>query len=66
VKAVEEADVLIVVGTSGVVFRAAGVIDQARNRGARIIVVNAEPISSVVDITIIGSAGSIMPELLAG
>jgi NAD-dependent deacetylase len=66
VNAVEEADVLIVVGTSGVVFPAAGLIDQARNRGARIIVVNAEPISSVVDITIIGSAGSIMPELLAG
>ena len=65
VEAVEAADVLIVVGTSGVVFPAAGLIDHAGSRGARIIVINAEPIGSAADITIIGSAGSIMPELLA-
>ena len=65
VEAVEAADVLIVVGTSGVVFPAAGLIDHARISGARIIVINAEPIRSAADITVIGSAGSIMPELLA-
>lgn len=65
VESVEAADVLIVVGTSGVVFPAAGLIDHAGSRGARIIVINAEPTRSAADIAIIGAAGSILPELLA-
>ena len=65
VESVEAADVLIVVGTSGVVFPAAGLIDHAGNRGTWIIVINAEPTRSAADIAIIGAAGSILPELLA-
>lgn len=65
VEAVEAADLLIVIGTSGVVFPAAGLIDQARRGSAAVIVVNAEPIKTTCDITIIGSAAEIVPQLLS-
>ena len=65
IEAVEAADLLIVIGTSGVVFPAAGLIDHARRGGAAVIVVNAEAIRTISDITIIGSAAEIVPQLLS-
>ena len=65
IEAVEAADLLIVIGTSGVVFPAAGLIDHARHGGAAVIVVNAEPIRTISDITIIGPAAEIVPQLLS-
>jgi NAD-dependent deacetylase len=61
---VDEADVLLVIGTSGVVYPAAGMIGRARRAGAAVILVNAEPIEAAVDIELIGEAGTVLPALL--
>lgn len=56
----------LVVGTSALVYPAAGLIDLARSGGARIIEVNPDrtPASARVDIRLRGPAGSVLPELL--
>jgi NAD-dependent deacetylase len=61
--AVGEADVLLVVGTSAVVFPAAGLISLAP--GA-VIEVNLEPTAAraMVDIGLYGQAGEILPQLV--
>lgn len=66
VQAVEAADVLVVVGTSGVVVPAAGLIDHAWSNGALIIVVNTEPVRTTSHISLIGPAAAILPDILAG
>lgn len=60
-------DVLLVIGTSAVVYPAAGLIELARFGGAKIIVVNTEPsaASDLADVELIGKAGEILPQLLA-
>jgi NAD-dependent deacetylase len=65
--AVESADVLLVVGTSAVVYPAASLIPLARQRpGAKVIEVNPEetPYSGMVDCALRGPAGEILPALL--
>jgi NAD-dependent deacetylase len=60
-------DVLLVVGTSAVVYPAAGLIDSARSSsGAKIVEVNTERtgVSDAVDCSLIGRAGEILPQLL--
>jgi NAD-dependent deacetylase len=66
VEAISRADLLLVIGTSGVVYPAAGLIDHARSTGAAVVVVNAEPIRSPADVVLIGSAVEFVPEILAG
>ena len=63
--AVQGCDVLLVVGTSAVVYPAAGLISLARR--ARVIEVNLEetPVSKLVDASLRGKAGEILPELLS-
>jgi NAD-dependent deacetylase len=65
--ALSAADAVIVVGTSGEVYPAAGLIDLARDHGAKVIVVNPEetPAGAVADVDLRGLAGEILPELLA-
>jgi NAD-dependent deacetylase len=60
-------DVLLVIGTSAVVYPAAGLIGVAKSAGAEIIVVNTEPseASPLADIELLGQAGRIVPQLLA-
>jgi NAD-dependent deacetylase len=60
-------DTLLVVGTSAVVYPAAGLIRLAKRRGARVIIVNTQPseASSLADIELIGPAGEWLPRLLA-
>jgi NAD-dependent deacetylase len=64
-KAVEECDLMLVVGTSAVVQPAASLPGIAKNSGAYVIEVNAEktPISSIVDDSYIDKAGKILPLL---
>ena len=64
--AVDAADLLLVVGTSAVVYPAAGLIEKARNAGASVIEVNLEPtpVSSAVDVGLYGKAGEILPDLV--
>ncbi len=61
------ADVVIVVGTSGEVYPAAGLIDLAHDQGARVIVVNPEPTpaAAIADADLRGTAGAVIPELLS-
>lgn len=65
-RAVRECEVLLVAGTSAVVYPAAGLIDVAREGGAAVIEVNLEetPYSEDVTISLRGRAGEILPELL--
>lgn len=65
-EATASCDVFLVVGTSAVVYPAAGLINAARSSGANIIEVNTEKtaVSDSVDCTLIGAAGGILPELL--
>ncbi len=65
-RAVRECEVLLVAGTSAVVYPAAGLIDVAREGGAAVIEVNIEetPYSEDVTISLRGRAGEILPELL--
>ena len=59
-------DVMLVVGTSAVVYPAAGLVPLALGSGARVIEVNLEetPHSSAVHLSLRGKAGEILPELL--
>lgn len=65
-RAVESCDVMLVVGTSGVVQPAASFPYMAKERGARVIEVNMErtAISSIADVTLRGKAGEVVPALL--
>ena len=65
-EALTACDVLLIIGTSGVVYPAASFAAMARAAGAFIAEVNldATPNSSVVDVAIQGRAKDIVPELL--
>jgi len=65
--AVTGAEALLVVGTSGLVYPAAGLPMHARQAGARVIVVNPQPteIDSAADVVVRGAAGVVLPALLA-
>ena len=65
--AVTGAEALLVVGTSGLVYPAAGLPRQARRAGVRVIIVNPQPteIDSVADVIVTGAAGVVLPPLLA-
>lgn len=65
-RATEEAEVFLVVGTSAVVYPAAGLVPLAKARGARVIECNMEetPFSSSLDRSLRGRAGEILPALI--
>jgi NAD-dependent deacetylase len=60
-----EADVMVVVGTSLVVYPAAEIPVVAARAGATLIVVNAEPtpLDSAAEVVIRGRSGEVLPEL---
>lgn len=59
-------DVLLAVGTSAVVWPAAGLIEKAKARGARIAIVNAERIelAHLADIDVLGRAEELLPPVV--
>jgi NAD-dependent deacetylase len=65
--AVESADVLLVVGTSAVVYPAAGLIPLAKSHGRKVIEINPEAtsFSKMVDRSLRGASGEILPRLVA-
>jgi NAD-dependent deacetylase len=65
--AMVECDLFIVIGTSGVVYPAAGLVQMARAVGARTICINKEPPANVdlFDDYRRGEAGTLVPELVA-
>lgn len=56
----------MVVGTSGVVYPAAGLVHVARRAGAEIVVINPEPtaLDSEAAWVLRGASGEILPRLL--
>ena len=60
-------DVLLVVGTSAVVYPAAGLIGLAKSSGARIVLVNIQPseASGVADVEVLGKAGDVVPRIVS-
>lgn len=65
-EACSEAEVLLVIGTSGAVYPAAQLVPHAREAGAKIIEINLEttPLSQWADATFTIPAGQILPKLL--
>lgn len=66
VEATQDADVMVVVGTSAIVYPAAGLPDLALARGAVVIEVNPEPtpLSASVTVSIREPASQVLPGLL--
>ena len=64
--AVESAEVLLVVGTSAVVYPAAGLVPLAKRAGAKVVEVNiAEtPMTSIVDAAVPAPSAEVLPLLL--
>ncbi len=64
--AARQAEVFLVVGTSAVVYPAAGLIPLAQSAGARVIEVNPDetPFSSRLDCSLRGPAGELLPALI--
>lgn len=63
----QSCDVMLVVGTSGIVYPAAGLPLTARAGGATLIEVNVVPseLTRVMDIVLAGAASSVLPELVS-
>ena len=66
-RAVRDADVLLVVGTSALVHPAAGLATLTRRLGRRVIEVSPDPtpITDQADLSLQGPAGQILPEVVA-
>jgi NAD-dependent deacetylase len=66
VEAARSCEVFFSIGTSGVVQPAASLAFAARNRGAKIVEINAEPtpLTSKADYVFQGKSGEILPELV--
>jgi NAD-dependent deacetylase len=60
-------DVMLVIGTSGLVYPAAGLPIEARRSGAKIIIVNPQPseLDELATVVVRGAAAVQLPELLA-
>ena len=60
------AEVFLVIGTSAVVYPAAGLVQVARQSGARVVIVNPDstPADELADWILRGPAGEILPRLL--
>jgi len=65
-ESVRDADVLLVVGTSAVVYPAAALVTLGKRAGQTIIEVNLEPtpVSDAIDIGLYGKAGELLPQLV--
>jgi NAD-dependent deacetylase len=61
-------EILLVVGTSAVVYPAAGLIAHAKQCGGKVIEVNVEvtEASSFVDLSLIGPSGVVLPAIIDG
>lgn len=70
IKAAPRIDLMLVIGTSAMVYPAAGYVDRARKKGARVAVVNVDRTSGVGlmegDWFFEGDAGLVVPEVLRG
>jgi NAD-dependent deacetylase len=65
-RAAERCDVMLVVGTAGAVYPAAGLAHRARAAGARVLIVNPQPseLDDVAHAVLKGSSAQVLPRLL--
>ena len=65
IAALESADIALVIGTSGIVYPAAGMPSIAKQSGAWVVEINIErtPISNTMDQVILGPAGEVLPAI---
>jgi len=65
-QALGRCDLFLSIGTSAVVQPAASFIHVARGHGAKTVEINSErtPISGIVDLSLVGKSGEILPELV--
>ena len=66
-RAARQADLFLVVGTSAVVYPAAGLAQIAKASGARVVEINlaATPLSGEIDESLEGPSGELLPQLIA-
>ena len=64
--ATEECDIFLVIGTSSVVYPAAGLSKLAADKGASVVEINIEPTpaTSIADFSLIGKSGEILPTII--
>lgn len=65
-QALEACDVLLVVGTSGVVYPVASFPEEVKGNGGFVIEINMEetPITRAADVSLFGRSGDILPEIV--
>jgi len=63
----EQADVLVAIGSTLSVYPVANCVPLAKSRGAKVIIVNAEPteMDGIADAVLRGSIGEILPQIFA-
>jgi NAD-dependent deacetylase len=61
----EEADVVLAIGSSLQVYPVAGAVPAAKEAGARLVILNAEPtpFDGIADMVLTGAIGAVLPEL---
>ena len=66
-QAASRAEVFLVIGTSAVVYPAAGLVDVAKSVGAKVIEINVAetPATEAADVSLRGAAAEILPQLIA-
>ena len=66
--AARRADLMLAVGTKLSVWPVAGVVPTAKEAGARVVIVNAEPteMDALADAVLRGSIGELLPRLVGG
>jgi NAD-dependent deacetylase len=66
-QAATSADVMLVVGTSALVYPAAALVPLAKFAGAKLIEINVEetPFSGRLECSLRGTAGELLPRLIA-
>ena len=66
-RAAQGCEVMLVVGTSGAVYPAAGLPGMARHAGAKVLIVNPHEseIDALADLVLRGTAASLLPQLLS-
>ena len=66
-EAARSAELFLVIGTSAVVYPAAGLAELAKSSGARVVEINIAktPLTGVLDEFLEGPAGELLPQLIA-
>src|SRR5215472_12957584 len=67
-RAAQEADLLLAIGTSLNVYPVAGAVPLAKSAGAKVVILNAQPtpMDDIADAVLRGSIGEVLPQMVKG